>query len=291
MKIQPECLTCISAQVKAVTDVLELTDQQRMEVLEESAGILAAVDFTTFSPETIASIWSNIVKTTGEVDPYAKIKSLCNREAMRLIPDAKAHIGRADDPLALAMRYAIAGNLIDYGLEKPVPLEEQNEKIDWIVRTDFSIDDLDELRGALKQANTLLYLGDNAGEIVFDRLFIENILTQNPHLRVTYAVKGKPVINDATMRDAREAGMDQVARVIDNGDGSPGTVLRCTSEAFRCEYKDAGVVISKGQGNYECLSGSEKENLFFLFTAKCDAICANAHVPKLSMVCMKNRKP
>jgi uncharacterized protein with ATP-grasp and redox domains len=237
----------------------------------------------------MGELWQILLHHVGEKDPYAAIKSLCNQEAMKMIPATREKIARAKDPFTVALKYAIAGNLIDYGLEHPVSIEEQNAQIDAIANTAFSIDDSAKLLYAMEHAKTMLYLGDNAGEIVFDKLLIEQIRKRFPQIDLAFVVKGSPVLNDVTDVDAEEVGMREVARVIDNGDASPGTVLPRASEAFQAAFAAADVILSKGQGNYESLSGVEKENLFFLFTAKCDTVCVEAGVPKLSIVCMENK--
>lgn len=287
--MQPECVACIIAQVKSVTQMLQLPQAQADAAMKNTHDFLKTANYEGCTPESLGELWQILLGSLGESDPYASIKSLCNQEAMRIVPSTRRKIANAADPLNIALKYAIAGNLIDYGLEHHVSIEEQNGQIDEIAATTFSIDDSRKLIDALSGAKSLLYLGDNAGEIVFDRMLIELINERYPHLSVTFVVKGSAVLNDVTMTDALEVGMDSVARVIDNGDCSPGTVLFRSSEAFRSEFAGADVVLSKGQGNFESLSGEAKENLFFLFTAKCDSVCAEAGVPKFSIVCMENR--
>ena len=289
MKLQQECATCIIAQIKTVTKMLGLDEAKSEAAMLDTHAFLAQANYEGCTPESMGDLWQILLTHVGGGDPYSAIKSLCNQEAMKMVPATREKISRAADPLLIALKYAIAGNLIDYGLEHPVSIEEQNRQIDEIARTEFSIDDSKKLREALANAKTLLYLGDNAGEIVFDKLLIERLHVAYPLLSVTFVVKGSPVLNDVTEPDAREIGMDETARIIDNGDCAPGTVLNRTSEAFRREFEAADVILSKGQGNYESLSGVPRENLFFLFTAKCDTVCAEAGVPKLSIVCMENR--
>ena len=289
MKLQPECVTCIIAQVNNVTNMLELSEDVRKAALMDTHAYLANANYEGCTPETMGDLWQILLGHIGVSDPYAAIKSRCNQEAMKMLPETREKILRAENAFTCALKYAIAGNLIDYGLEHPVSVEEQNEQIDAIAGTAFSIDDSQALLLALADAKTMLYLGDNAGEIVFDTLLLEEIMRLNPSLDLSYVVKGSAVLNDVTYSDAKEAGVDQIARVIDNGDGSPGTVLSRTSESFREAFWGADVVLSKGQGNFESLSGEKKENLFFLFTAKCETICAEAGVTKRSIVCMRNR--
>lgn len=289
MKLQPECITCIIAQVKNVTSMFNLPDAKRDAAMADTHAYLAGANYEGCTPESMGELWQILLRHVGGEDPYAGIKSLCNQEAMKMLPETQEKIAHAKDPFTVALKYAIAGNLIDYGLEHPVSIEEQNAQIDAIANTAFSIDDSEKLLGAMKSAKTMLYLGDNAGEIVFDKLLIEQIRTRFPKIDLAFVVKGSPVLNDVTRADADEVGMQEVARVIDNGDASPGTVLSRTSEAFRKAFAEADVILSKGQGNYESLSGVEKYNLFFLFTAKCDTVCVEAGVPKLSIVCMENQ--
>ena len=289
MKFQQECVTCIIAQVKNVTQMLGLAELQREAALRDTLKYLSTANYEACTPEAMGDIWQLLIGHVGGDDPYATIKSLCNQEAMNMVPATREKIANAEDSLLVALKYAIAGNLIDYGLEHHVSLEEQNAQIDDIAHTAFSIDDSAILREALKDAHTLLYLGDNAGEIVFDKLLIERMRAEHPDLEITYAVKGLPVLNDVTLVDAKEIGMEECARVIENGDGAPGTVLHRTCKAFQDAFAAADVVLSKGQGNFESLNEVEKRNLFFLFTAKCDTICVAAGVPKRSIVCMKSR--
>ena len=289
MKLQPECVTCMIAQVKNVTNIFNLSEEARKAAMDDTHAYLAQANYEGCTPESMGELWQILLGHVGGEDPYSTIKSLCNQEAMKMLPATREKIAHAKDPFTVALKYAIAGNLIDYGLEHPVSLEEQNEQIDAIAATAFSIDNSEKLHSALAGAKTMLYLGDNAGEIVFDKLLIEQIKSMYPAVAVSFVVKGSSVLNDVTITDANEVAMQEVARVIDNGDGSPGTVLLRTSESFREEFAKADVILSKRQGNFESLSGVEKEKLFFLFTAKCDTVCVEAGVPKLSIVCMENR--
>lgn len=288
MKLQPECVTCIIAQVRTVSDMLKLSEQKKQEAMRDTIDYLGAANYEGCTPESMGELWQILLGHVGEADPYASIKSQCNHEAMKMIPVTREKILRAKDPLVTALKYAIAGNLIDYGLEHPVSIEDQNEQIDTIAKAPFARDSSEALRKAISQAKTMLYLGDNAGEIVFDKLLIEEIHREYPKVQISFVVKGSAVLNDVTKTDALEVGMDAVARILDNGDCAPGTVLPRTSGAFRAEFDAADVILSKGQGNFESLNEEKKKGLFFLFTAKCDSVCAEVNVPKLSIVCLEN---
>lgn len=289
MKLQKECISCIIAQVKTVTNMLGLAEPLREAAMRDTLRYLENANYDACTPLSMGELWQILLEHIGGVDPYEEIKSLCNHEAMKMIPSTREKIERASDPFAVALKYAIAGNLIDYGPARPVSIEEQNAQIDAIANTQFVLDDSALLRESLSTASNMLYLGDNAGEIVFDKLLIEQIRRAYPRLSISFVVKGSAVLNDVTFTDAREVEMEEVARVIDNGDSSPGTVLPRTSLAFQREFGSADVVFSKGQGNFESLIGVAKENLFFLFTAKCDTVCNEVGVGKRSIVCLKNR--
>jgi uncharacterized protein with ATP-grasp and redox domains len=288
MKLQYECITCIISQVLTVAKMLDFDEAQKETAIRNTLYYLSRADYEGCTPESMAELWGELLRDAKSDDPYESIKSLCNHEAMKMEQRTREAIHAAEDPFTKALKYAIAGNLVDYGLEHPVALEEQNRQIDEISSRQFAADDSPALKEALKKAGKVLYLCDNAGEILFDKLLIEYIGEEVPQAEVICAVRGKPVLNDVTQKDALEVGMGCVARIIDNGDGSPGTVLHRTSKAFLEEYSKADVVIAKGQGNYESLSGDGRENLFFLFMAKCSAICQIANVPKMSIICLKN---
>ena len=140
-------------------------------------------------------------------------------------------------------------------------------------------DGLNAFRNAIDQARQILYLGDNAGEIVFDRLLVEIL----PREKVTYVVKAHPIINDATIEDAKMAGITDLVEVIDNGDDTPGTVVENCSSEFQKRFEEADMIISKGQGNYETLNLVPK-NIFFLLMAKCPVIAREIECKQGSLV-------
>jgi uncharacterized protein with ATP-grasp and redox domains len=169
------------------------------------------------------------------------------------------------------LRLSIAGNIIDSGVNAAIRGSDVLRSIDRAMETDLDMRAVDRLRSAINGSTDILYLGDNAGEIVFDRLFIECM----PYENVTYVVRGAPVINDVTHTDAQEVNMCDLVTVIDNGSDAPGTILEDCSQQFRERFSSADVIIAKGQGNYETLSDVNK-NIFFLFQAKCPVIARDA---------------
>lgn len=217
---------------------------------------------------------------TANADPYRTKKHEATAHALDLYPRLKQQLSAAADPIEMVIRLAIAGNIIDLGVSDEYDLEASIERV---LTLQPALNDLEKLRNAIEKANNILYLGDNAGETVLDRLFIETI--GKP---VTYVVKGGPAVNDATQEDARQAGLEAICEVIDNGAAAMGTLLDQCSDAFRKRFDAADLVIAKGMANFESLHGS-RPNLFFLLQAKCAVVAAHLGVAEKSIVILENR--
>lgn len=190
-------------------------------------------------------------------------------------------VHESEDPFATAAKLAVIGNIIDYGAH--IVLDDISKQIEGLFKQDLKINKTAELEKAIKKAGNILYLGDNCGEVVFDKLFIETM----KHLNVTFAVRGKPVINDVTMEDARQVGIDRVCNVISNGADAPSTLLEMCSDEFVDVFNKADLIISKGQGNYEGLMNDLHPNIFFMLIAKCNPMAESLGVHKNDMVITK----
>jgi uncharacterized protein with ATP-grasp and redox domains len=238
------------------------------QLLREILAVAAAMPFDQPPPVMGQLIHRRIRELTGIRDPYRAAKQQANEFAMRLYPDLKRRIDGAEDSFALAATLAMAGNIIDLGVKSHLAEEEVHSAIVEALEAKPDHAAVGDLRQAVASAHTILYLADNAGEIVFDRLLIEQMIPS----KVTVVVKGSPIINDATVEDAEQAGLTKLVRVIDNGADIPGTVLEACSEPFRREFQAADLIIAKGQGNYETLNECGRTNLFFLLKVKCPVI-------------------
>jgi uncharacterized protein with ATP-grasp and redox domains len=199
---------------------------------------------------------------------YTHVKWHFNELVLGLEDQVRRRIVASDDPLGLAIRCAIVGNLIDFG-----PTGNVSEELLLQLVADADGMELDEvavsdLKDRIASARTIAYLTDNCGEIVFDKLLIEQIMRANPSAQVTAVVRGYPTSNDATMEDARQVGLDKVACVIGNGSDVAGTVPSLVNEETQVALRDSDLVISKGLANYETLSG-RGANICFLFLCKC----------------------
>jgi uncharacterized protein with ATP-grasp and redox domains len=192
---------------------------------------------------------------------------------LELIPALRAKIESASDPVLIATRLAIVGNVMDLGINGTLTETDVRHAMNLALTEPF-FGELDRFRQAITEAHSILYLTDNAGEIAFDRLLVEQISSK----RVTVVVRGSPVINDATLIDAQAVGLDKIVEVIDNGSDAPGTILSDCRPEFRHRFAEADLIITKGQGNYESLS-NEPGNLFFLFKVKCSVIADHIKQP------------
>jgi uncharacterized protein with ATP-grasp and redox domains len=218
-------------------------------------------------------------KMTRTHDPYSRIKAKSNEMAVALYPRVRKKLSKSGDRLLTAVELAIAGNVIDYGVKNSLNLDEELEKLlgdeqETIKKQTKAIFDYGKFERALHGARTILYLADNAGESLFDRVLIEEMNARSPDSDIVYAVKDKPVINDALVEDARRCGVDRAARVISSGSDAPGTILSICSKEFLKIFRKSDMVISKGQGNFETLSDAERQ-IFFLLMAKCPVIAAD----------------
>ena len=222
----------------------------------------------------IHALWR---KHSGNEDPYLEEKKHSNDIALGLYDELKEKVRMSADPVDTALRLAIAGNIIDYGASYPFDF---HATIDRVMSSHFAIDHSKQLREVIAKSKTILYLGDNSGEIVMDKLFIETLGLRN----VVFAVRGAPVINDVTMDDARYVGIDKITRVITNGFDAPSTILEYCSPEFRDVFEYADLVISKGQGNFEGLNDKTDKNIFFLLMAKCKVVAETLNVSQGSFV-------
>lgn len=224
-------------------------------------------------PEIQQILDEKACELTGIDDPYEMEKSKSNSEAMGLYAVWKNKVLESLDPFSLALKLSIAGNIMDFGAAGNFDI---NSTIQNVLKSKFAVDKSMELKEKINSAKKILYLGDNAGEIVFDRLFIETLM----HNNVTYVVKGKPILNDVTLQDAEAVGMDMVADVVSNGHGAPSTIVEKCNRQFRKLYEEADLIISKGQGNLEGLIAQKDARVFFLLMVKCEVIAEVLKVKK-----------
>jgi len=267
MQIFLDCIPCFVRQ--ALDSARLATDDERIheKVVREILRLAVDLDMSQSPPIIGQQIHRLIRKLIDNNDPYHQLKQRSNRLALKMCSELQQRVRTSRDPLQTAVRLAIAANIIDLGVKTSIVESDIEKVIGDCLTADFDSQQIEEFRNAVSRAVRILYLADNAGEIVFDRLLIEQL----PFGKVTVVVKGKPVINDATMEDAELAGLTRIVEVIDNGSDGPGTILKSCSKRFRERFEDADLIVAKGQGNYETLSDADK-NIFFILKAKCPVI-------------------
>ena len=236
------------------------------EVLRRVAHEISEMDMGLSPPVMGQRIHRLIRELTGDPDPYRAAKEYTNRLAMALYPEISNRVRTASDPLEMAVRTAIAGNIFDFAIDSRIRDEKFRHTMEGAATAPLHGDVAAFFREAAA-AESILYLADNAGEIVFDRVLIEHL---GPR-RVTVVVRGRPVLNDALRADAEAAGLTGLVEILDNGSDAPGTILEDCTEAFRSRFMNAGMLVAKGQGNYETLSDAPRP-VWFVLMAKCEVI-------------------
>jgi uncharacterized protein with ATP-grasp and redox domains len=283
MKTSLECMSCFVRQALDAARMVSTDPAIHERMIREVLRWAGEMDLNMPPPAMGQRIHRKLREITGVEDPYRAAKDRLNRLALRLLPELRAKVKTASDPLVMAARLAIAGNVIDMGVSGNVTESAVYQSIRQALAKPFA-GDPNGFRQAVAEARSILYLADNAGEIVFDRLLIEQL----PAGRVTLAIRGSPVINDATMADARAAGLCEMAETIDNGSDAPGTILEDCSQDFVRRFREADLILAKGQGNFETLS-EEPGNIVFLFQVKCAVIGKEVGLPAGIHVLFRSR--
>jgi len=284
MRTYLDCIPCFARQ--ALDSARLETEDRRIheQVMRDTLSLITRMDFRQSPPAMAQKIHRLIRDRTGVHDPYRDLKHRFNKMALDLYPELSRRVEASADPFETALRLAIAGNIIDLGVKTGLSEAQIQKAINRSFTAPLHTEIVRQLTDAIPSAKQILYLGDNAGEIVFDRLLIE----QMPREKVTFVVRGQPVINDATIEDARIAGLTDIVTVIENGSDAPGTILEDCSQEFRDRFEQADLVIAKGQGNYETLSDVDK-NIFFILKAKCTVIARGLGCEVGEMILRKSK--
>jgi damage-control phosphatase, subfamily I len=276
MRTYFDCYPCFLRQALSAARRAGATESQQYDVLQNVLALLQIIQPEQNPPEIAHHVHRIVRETVGDADPYQAAKSKSTAEALALYPQLKQTVAENDDPLEIALRISIAGNIIDFGPRNKI--ENLAAEVYQAINQPIYLDDSKILRARLEEAEHLLFLADNAGETVFDRVLIESL-----SLPVIYAVKGGAILNDATIEDAVAAGLHQSATLINTGSDAPGTILPYCSAEFRDMFNEAPLVIAKGQANYETLSEAG-EKVFCLLQVKCPIIGRDIDAPVGSMI-------
>lgn len=289
MKLNVNCIVCNLKQTIKITKMVGLSDKAQKEIIKKVLESLANADFEKCNPEIMRRTWEIITCFTNIKDPYLDIKTKNNLQMIAIMDQLEEVVCKSEDEFLTSLKIAIAGNMIDFAANNNFDCQVLIDNLKDIKSMNLSIDESKSLYDVLKTSKKCLYIGDNCGECVLDKLFINRIKKIFPNIKVFYAVRGNPVLNDVTRQDAIMIDMGSVAEIIETGDSAPGIVMDSVNDEFKNCFNESDVVISKGQGNFESLSSVKKEKMFFLLMAKCDVILSYFNIDKNGLVCVKNR--
>ena len=282
MHIDEACIGCIISQSVKVADAINATSSLKDTLTSTVENMSRNFSFDNNPPEIAADVYEKMALLANKSDLYAEVKALSITKALSFVPLLKEKLSNSDNRLLTATKIAVAGNVIDLAAEVEFDLEEELSKI---FETDFSHNDFEDLQSSLTNAKSVVVLGDNVGEHIFDYMFIETLKELYPSAEYHYFVRGNPIINDVTIKEAKEAAFDELCNLVDSGVNTPGfAYTRATKEAQKL-FDSADLVISKGMGNYECLSPSHRDKICFLLKVKCGVVAKSLHKEVGDIVC------
>jgi uncharacterized protein with ATP-grasp and redox domains len=279
-------LDCVPCFIRQALDAARFVSEDEVlheRVLRRILDATSRMEFDNPPPYMGGEVHRIVREETGSSDPYEQIKRRSTVAACALVESARDQIDAAPDPFDAAVRFAIAGNVMDFALSAVWDEARIKATFADALTRPIARSEVGRLKEDAETAALILYIGDNAGETVLDGLLLER-LSQG---RVTYVVKGGPVVNDATREDAHAAGIGDLARIVDTGSDAPGVILKDTSQEFRNLFRLADLVIAKGQANYESLSGS-REGIYFLTQVKCAVVARDAGASVGDWLCTRS---
>jgi len=281
LKTYLECIPCFFSQALKAAKMANLSDEDTLKILHEIGKKLPSIELSDSPPKIGKLVYGLAKEFAGLDDPYADVKKRDTELALSFLPGLIEYVENSQDEIDAALRVSAAGNILDSAI--------QNEKtnIDDVLKKALSCEhecwDKIILDKKLREAKTLLILGDNAGETVFDKVLLGTLSREYPELELKYSVRNAPVINDATFDDAIAAGIDEFAEIISTGSDAPGILLDEISKKFAELFWNFDIIISKGQGNYETLNEVERD-IFFVLTVKCNSVGRHLKLPVGSSV-------
>jgi uncharacterized protein with ATP-grasp and redox domains len=282
MTIDNACVTCIINQSSKVADALDADNALRDALTSKVMQMSQFFSYEDTPPEIASYVYEEMANIANKSDLYDEVKKASTKKALSFYPALEQKILDAQDKLLVATKIAIAGNVIDLAAAVEFDLEDEIEKI---FDTSFGCDDFVKLKNALSTSSKILIIGDNVGEHIFDYLFIKTLKELYVDAEFFYMVRGNPIINDVTIKEAKEIGFDKLCNLVDSGVNTPGFVYeRATDEAKKL-FDSADLVISKGMGNYECLSPSHRKDICFLLKVKCEVVASSLNQNLGDIVC------
>ena len=283
MKMAPDCFACLYEQALRVTKALECDEACAFRLLKKGAGVIKELEPNQTPPEAAAILYPALAKEVGCEDLYEKQKRDSINLALKYLDFVFKKIDKSQNPLDAALRAAVAGNVIDFATQKSFDIAKEIENI---FEVSFAIDEKPLFLERLAKARRLVVIGDNVGEHLFDKLFLELVAKFYPDMERFYFTRGRPIINDVTFKEAKAIGMDRVCTIIDSGVDTPGFIYEKANEEARRIYDSADLVLAKGMGNFECMESLQDERLFFLFKVKCSVVAKRVNQEVGTLICV-----
>ena len=287
MKLQAQCVACIVGQASRVAQKIGASAALSQEIETLALQASQTFSFSLTPPEVATPMYEAIARLVGTDDLYAQAKAHATHQAKALKPKLFEMIQAAPDALYAAGKIAVAGNVIDLATQESYDLHQE---VHTILTAPFAVDDFELLFQRLASAQTLLYLGDNAGEHIFDGVFIASIKKHFPQLSITFMTRGNAIINDVTREEALLDGLNSYASVESSGVPTPGFILSLATTQAQAQFLNSDVVIAKGMGNFETLTESQERDVFHLFKVKCDVVSTYTGYPLGGLICMYRAK-
>jgi damage-control phosphatase, subfamily I len=287
LKLKSECIDCILGQAARVASKINASPELTNNIQKLAEQHASTFSFSKTPVEVATPLYEDIAKLAQMQDLYQEAKLVATKQAIEMLPKLKEMINNSPDTLLAAGKMAVAGNVIDLATETEYDL---TAVVDEVLQSEFGRDDFKELFAQLQDAKTLLYLADNAGEHIFDALFMEKLNQNFPKLKITYMTRGNAIINDVTLEEAKHDGLDSFASVESSGMNTPGFILANASEYVSKTFFNADVVIAKGMGNFETMTEIYVRDVFHLFKVKCSVVSAFVDFPIGTFMAMQRKK-
>jgi len=282
MNINETCIECIINQSVKVSNAIKADNNLSHTLTSTVKDMSKNFSLDQTPPDIAADVYQKMAELAQKDDLYDEIKELSTKKALSLVPQLKQRLQHSNNKLLTATKIAVAGNVIDLAAAVEFDLDEELKKIFY---TNFDIDNFSNLQQQLSKAKKVVILGDNVGEHIFDYIFIETLKDLYPNTKYHYLVRGTPIINDVTIKEAKEAGFDKLCSLIDSGVNTPGFSYNKANTVSQELFNSADLIISKGMGNYECLTPISRKNICFLLKIKCDVVANSLNGKVGDIVC------
>lgn len=283
MNTHADCIACVINKANDLADKYFEDKHKKYVFLNKVLREIAEISYERTAPFLVAKVMRILKEETGITDFYIEEKKLFNKELLSMENKIGDILDNSNDRFITALKIALAGNIVDFGAFDEISFDLVQDIIYKTLSKDFDNKLYMKLKNDLAKGKKLLYIGDNTGEIVFDKIFIKEIKKEFNDIEIYFAVRGKPVLNDVTEEDAYYVGLDKYAEIISNGTDLPGTDLLEVSDKFKKVFNQSDIIISKGQGNFESLPGCGS-NIYYMFLCKCNLLMKQLNSEKLSHI-------